>query len=335
MPSYFDANQGYFVREPSWHQLEQKILADWPGSWSEARQQAELLWEPIAKPVFARTGTRLGAYDVEEGVYTPIEGYQRILRSDTGGTLTVQTTAYEIISNTDFGAVIENLLGEMPGEIHYEGVFTLHGGRLVIALVRFDAPISVKGDPSKTVQYAAFCARHDGQGGLKVVLTNVRVVCANTWGMAEHTSETDKTSFVIKHSKNWADRVEEVKAKLLIAADANMAYIAISELLMLKKVTPRNRETFLRRLLPVGDDMGPRQKTNREGEREAIRIILQGRTCEGIDKTAYGLMQAAGEWADHYRKFRSVDTYVNRSLFTKEPIKERAFREAKRLAGIK
>ena len=338
MPSYYDLNQGFFVREPSWHRLEQKILADWPGSWEEARQQANLLWEPVTAPVFER---KISFDEIVPGVtldgqiFEAIKGWQAIKRDDTGETLSVQTSAYHVISNTDFGQVIEGLLGEMPGEIHYEGVFTLHGGRMVIALIRFDKPMSPKGDPSQTVQYAAFCSRHDGQGGLKVVLTNVRVVCANTWGMAEVGSKDEKTAFTIKHSRNWSERVEEVKGKLLIAAAANLAYIEISEQLLLKKVTKAHRDLFLRRILPIGDDMGDRQRQNRLDERQQVLTILDGPTCVDINKTAYGLMQAAGEWSDHYRRFRSVDTYVNRHLFSREPVKERAFREAKRLAGVK
>lgn len=331
MPSYFDLNQGFFVREPSWHKLEQKILADWPGDWATARQEANLLWEPLTEPVYLYRGTGGDGLPL----YLPAPGYQGVTRDDNEELLSIQSTGYEVINNTDFGAVIEGILGELGGEIHYEGLFTLHGGRLVVALVRFDQSVRIPGDGSDTVTYAAFCVRHDGQGGLKVVLTNIRVVCANTWGMAEHAGVDGKTSFTIRHSKNWAEKVEEVKGKLLAGAMANKEYIEISEQLMLKKVTPKNREVFLKRLLPIGDDMGDRQRANREGERAQIRAILGGPTCEGIDKTAYGLMQAAGEWADHYRRFRTVDTYTNRTLFTKEPIKIKAFREAKRLAGIK
>lgn len=343
MPSYFDLNQGFFVREPSWHRLENKILGDWPGSWAEARAQANLLWEPVTAPVYAAISPMVSVAQPDGQVhhlegdyrYRPIEGYQRVLRDDTGETLSVQSAAYAVISNTDFGAVIEGLLGQLDGEIQYEGLFTLHGGRLVIALVRFATPMTVPGDPSQTVQYAAFCVRHDGQGGLKVVITNVRVVCANTWGMAEHMGIDGKTSFTIRHTKNWAEKVDEVRTALLAGAEANMAYVEVTEQLLLAKVTGRQREVFLKRFLPIGDDMGERQVANREGERAQIRAILGGPTCEGIDKTAYGLMQAAGEWADHYRRFRSVDTYTNRTLFTKEPMKERAFRLAKRTAGVK
>ena len=47
------------------------------------------------------------------------------------------------------------------------------------------------------------------------------------------------------------------------------------------------------------------------------------------------LLQATGEWADHFRRFAGYESYTNRTLFTKEPIKIRAFREAKKMAGVK
>ena len=338
MPSYFDEGQGFFVRKPSWHRLEKFILPTYPESWDEARRAAELTWEPVLEPVYAAENAheRYGDLDREYVVYSKIPGFQLVKRSDTGAALTIQTDAYRVITNTDLGNVVDTVMGSDWNEVQkIEGLFTLHDGKLVICLIRNKETTSVSFDPSQHLEYTAVCSRNDGQGGLKVIRTKVRVVCANTWGMAEHASQDGKTSFTIRHTENWDARVAHVREQLLLADQAGKEYYELGEQLSLKKVTVPMRERYLEKFLPIGSDMTDRQKKNRYNEREQVRTILNSPTCEGIDKTAYGLLQASGEWCDHFRRFRSNDTYVTRNLVSWEPQKARAVRLTKEMAGMR
>lgn len=330
MPSLFDPGQGFFVREPSWHQLEQKVLDDWPTDWEAARVEANLLWEPEAVPLYVATP------ELFVPAYSQVEGWQLNRRSDTHATLGVQTTSYRLIQHHEIGRILETLRGLcFGGQSEFEGVFTLDDGKMVLVVVRDPAPQFLVGDPSPTARYLVVCVRHDGQGGLKIIRTNVRVVCANTWGLAEHTSVSEKTSFVIRHTANWDERVAEVRDKLAMSETDNERYFEISRQMISKKITPATREKFLAKLIPIGSDMSERVVGNREQDRATIRTILDGPTCIGIDKSVYGLVQAAGEFADHYRGFRRADTYVTRTLVNKEPLKIKAFRLGKQLAGVK
>ena len=45
----------FSVRQMPWHQ-EGTILADYPGSWAEARTLAGLDWDPVTTEVYAVTG---------------------------------------------------------------------------------------------------------------------------------------------------------------------------------------------------------------------------------------------------------------------------------------
>lgn len=332
MPSYYDLNQGAHYRTPTWHGLEQEIYTEWPGSWGELRDKAKLNWEPVTEPVYVkRQEETTGDY-----YYTQVEGQQAITHSGTGSNLSVQTTAYRVIDHDAMGRIVDTVLGMDFGQTpQYEGLFTLFGGKLVIAVIRDEQTETVIGDPSPTLTYTVICTRHDGQGGMKIVRTKIRVVCWNTWSASEHAGVENKTSFVIRHTENWDDRVAEVRDNLILARANDDWYIKAMDMMANAPATNRHRDIFLKRLLPIGDDMGQRQQDNRLAEREQIRTILEGPTCAGIDKTVYGLLQASGEWADHYRRFRSQETYVNRTLFTKEPLKIRAFRVAKELAKVR
>jgi len=48
------------------------------------------------------------------------------------------------------------------------------------------------------------------------------------------------------------------------------------------------------------------------------------KTTEQVAHTAYGLVQAAGEYLDHVRTARSWETRLNRTLIRPEPLEHRA-----------
>lgn len=337
MSSMFTPGQGFFVREPSWHKLEKAILQDWPGNWPDAWEAHGSPWEPEIEPVYQQISM---GHSQETGkeLFIPkvIEGWQRIYRDDNHNTLSIQETSYRVIKNSEFGGLIETVMGlEMDDEIKFEAVFELYGGRMVVAVLYFDRPVQVPGDPSQTVRYLVFSTRHDGQGGWRIMLTNVRVVCANTLGMAENGAKEGQTQFTIRHTKNWDEKTAEVRGKLILALKGADEYLRLGEKLMIHKITPAKLDRYLEKLLITDSAMSDRIIQNRESERLQIRTLLNGPTCAGIKDTAWGLLQATTEWSDHYRRANTQSGYVNRQLFTREPTKARALSLVREMAGIK
>lgn len=326
MSHAFSKDQGFFVREPSWHKLEHRVLEDWPGSYKEAAEIAKVDVGPVVEPVYVQRGHHLA----DGPFYEKLEGFQSIARSDTGKVHSVRPSTYRVIPNDRFGDVIETVLGvDMGTPLKWEGLFELYGGAKVIALVCIDENIAPSADTSKVFPFAAMTNDHTGAGGFRFKLTKVRVVCANTDAAAESQVEEEKTAWSIRHTLNWDERVDEVRTALqntlLAARDTKEAM----EDLTVIKITPQRRERFLKRFLPIGDDMGALQQRNREAEREAIRQLLQSPTCEGISDNAYGLYTAAIEWVDHGRKARTAESYVTRQLVHPQPLKHKALSLAK------
>lgn len=346
MAHLFTPGTGFFVRQPSWHRLEKVVLEDWPGDWATARDHAGLVWEPESVPVYELQPQGVGMEAPEGWTANPIAlppqaavvpGYQRIIRSDNRLTLGIQSEAYRIITNAEFGYVIESVLGaDFDAELLYEGVFELDKGRKVVAVVRLAQPVVVPGDNSETFTYAVFFTRHDGSGGLRVLLTNVRVVCANTAKAAEAGAKEEETAFTIRHTSNWDERVAEVRDKLADALKSNQRYYEICEALATRKVSPSAMNKMVARFLPIGDDMGIRQQQNRENERAVVRSLIEGPTVSDEHRrTPYGFLQAATEWSDHHRRAHTESSYVTRQLLSREPMKMRAFGIAKRHAGVR
>lgn len=320
------------VHKPSWHRNEKAVLAESPRTWEDARVQSGLTWEIETAPVFTA-----GYTDDEQVItgYRPIEGYQQIRRDDTKDVLTVRPSSYAAIRNEQFGEVIDTLLGlEEDEHVDFEALMALYGGRQIIALVNFPEPLKMPWDPSKTYLYLCFASRHDGQGGLRGLATNVRVQCANTMNLAE-ALDGRITGFSIRHTSNWEERVAEIRQELIAARGDNQKWLEFTEQLAMWKVGGRQREAYLKKLLPVSDDHGPRKNENQLLNRERIRTILESKTCEGIADNGYGLLMASTEWSDHVREAQSTDSYISRQLLRKEEPKAKASRILRQMASIK
>jgi phage/plasmid-like protein (TIGR03299 family) len=326
------------VRNPSWYQKEKAVLKLNPMTWEDAVKEAGIDWEVTSEPIYTQGFDAAG----DEQFY-PVHGQQAICRDDRlfrdpSRVLGVQKSSYAAIQNKQFGEVIETVLGinedyllDDNGEelvsdpVEFEALAALHGGRQILALMKFTVPLEMPWDPSKTFRYLVVASRHDGQGGLRGITSNLRQLCANAFNPAA-IRDGRAAGFTIKHTVNWEGRVEEVKRNLAASRDDSKKWLDFTEKLATWKASDYYRDKYLKQLMPLSEDMSPRKVDNVNGARQDIRKILVGKTCENISDTGYGLLMATTEWSDHYRAYQNVDSYVSRQLLNKEPLKARAAR---------
>lgn len=312
MGHYFDS--GFFVREPAWHGLG-AVLPDWPGTFEEARKLSGLTWDVETTPIYSQD---------QDHFFHEIKGYQCLTRNDTGDVLSIQKNSYAVIGNGEFGNIIDYVMdGHIQGtsNLKFETLISLHGGKQIIATMYLDEPISLPNDPSETYPYMVFISRHDGLGGMKLGPTAVRVVCANTQAIAEKEMDRHGFAFTIRHTNNWADRIEQAR----IAVASNIGAFKEWELkandLAKATVTIANVEDFLDKWLPYSTNMTDRQRQNMSDRRTQFIDLYAGPTCAGIAGTKWGLLQAAIEMVDHFQPANSIDTRIGRTLTRIDPTK--------------
>jgi phage/plasmid-like protein (TIGR03299 family) len=309
----------FSVREMPWHR-EGAILDDYPGTWTEARTLAGLDWDPVTEAVYELHGVD----NTGQPIYTPVDGWQRIARSDTHATLSIAPDSYAVIDHAEMGEIVEAVL-DQPG-IKWETAGSLDGGRAVWCLARLDEPIELPGDTSITMPYLAITNRHDRKASCALRATAVRIVCANTFRAAELEGERTGATFAFVHRSGWRDRIGEARTAVTGARKEMAAYRQLAEDLLGVSVTVGQRELFVREFVPMPPDglVTDRVVGNVEAARTALRGILASPTTEGIAHTAYGLVQAAGEYLDHVRVARSWETRLGRTLLRPEPLKAKA-----------
>jgi phage/plasmid-like protein (TIGR03299 family) len=309
----------FSVRQMPWHR-EGTILADYPGDWDEARKLAGLGWDPIATEVYALTD--LDADGTPR--YEPIDGWKVIARSDNGAVLSINKDSYTVIGHGEMGEIVDAVLAQP--NVRWETAGVLDGGRAVWCLVLLDEPVSLPGDDSPTLPYLAITNRHDGTAACALRATAVRIVCANTFRAAELEGERTGATFSFIHKSSWRTRIEEARQAVTGTRAEIRRYTELAKELLAIPVTRVQRELFVTEFIPMPPQglITDRVARHVEEARNAIRLILQSKTTEPVASTAYGLMQAAGEYLDHVRTARSWETRLNRTLIRPEPLKQRA-----------
>jgi len=309
----------FSVRQMPWHR-EGTILADYPGDWNTARKLAGLDWDPVNSEVYAVTGINADG----SAHYEPVPGWKSVIRSDTGAVLSLNRDTYTVIDHGEMGEIVEAVLAQP--NVKWETAGVLDAGRSVWCLALLDEPITLPGDDSPTLPYLAITNRHDGTAACALRATAVRIVCANTFRAAELEGERTGATFSFIHKSSWRSRIEEARRAVTGAQAEMRRYSDLARELLAIPVSPAQRELFITEFIPKPPEglITDRVARNVDEARKALRLLFDSATNEQIAGTAYGLVQAAGEYLDHVRTARSWETRLNRTLIRPEPLKHRA-----------
>lgn len=322
MSDYFTS--GFSVREPMWHG-KGNVLAEPPKDWAEARKLAGLEWDPVPVPVFVQNPA---------GEMVQASQFTGVARNDTGEILTIRSDQYRVIDNGALGTIIEAIL-EQPN-VEYVTAGAARDGKEVWVLAMLDEPVTIPGDNSLTLPFLAVTNQLDGTGACRANSTSIKVVCHNTFAASEAEGTRNGTIFTFPHRGNYEDRIEEARQTIKGLRVDFAKYVEVAGDLLKVRVNGKQRELFVREFIPMPPDglVSDRVVANVETARSALRAIMASPTADGIGDTAWGLVQSAGEYLDHYRQARTLDSKYRRSLLRPEPLKARAVTLARQVVTV-
>lgn len=158
---------------------------------------------------------------------------------------------------------------------------------------------------------------------------------AHAWRASEVEAEQTGTSYGFRHTRNWRDKIEDAREVITGVRRDFRAYCQTATELLGIHISPSQADLFVSEFIPMPPDglISQRVRTNVETARASMRRILRSATTLPVAHTAFGLVQAAGEYLDHVRRYRTAETRMNRSLLTTEPLKAKAVRLAREVAN--
>ncbi len=293
----------FTVREPAWHNLG-TVLPEYPTR-AEAQKLAHN-WEPETQPLYRKEITVSDDGQISEQ-FVPVESHHEILRSDNHASLGVTTTTTGIVTNSELYDIAEAVQG-VAGDVKFETGGSLKGGKKVWLLLKLEEPLRIKGDDeTATKMYYALQNNHDGNGSFRGQAIATRIVCDNTAQMADLDASQSGCEFTFRHTSSIAERIADAKAALSGWRDSVLNYNMQMEHFASVRVTNEQVGIFRDTLIPMPEAklISDRVVANVEAARSDFDLVLASQTSETISGSAYGLLQAAIEYGQHYRGTRS------------------------------
>lgn len=336
----------FTVRDPAWHGLGE-VLPGYP-----TREEAQKIahpWEPVTEPVYRKVPVivhkkfncsldcAIPDHFEERHGYKEITESRLVARSDDSQPLGVVSDTFTVVSNNDLWDIAEAIEGNDPSQVRYETAGSLKNGRKVWVLIRLNAPLLVPGDPhGETIPYYALQNSHDGSGSCRGQSLMTRIVCDNTSQIADMEAQARGTEFVFRHTKSIADRIEDAKQALAGWRASVDAYQDFVTHLAETPVSTEQVDLFVERFIPEPPPhmASDRVMANVAEARQAIHDILESVTCDGINRTAHGLVQAAIEYSEHHRRARSAETRFQRAYLDRSTIVADAVALAQKVAVL-
>lgn len=282
-------------RESAWHMLGQRTPD--AATWQEAMELAKLNWPVVLKDLYSRD---------TNGKVQQIVGYSSVWRGNgTPAVLGIVGDGFQPIQNAQAFDFVDSLLQAENGA-HYESAGALGMGETIWVLARVPgADIRIQGTDDLSQGYLLVATGHAGNMSYVAKLTSVRVVCQNTLNVAlSHAGSV----FKVKHTKSAAARLENAKGAMQgLVADSKVLGEKLNALVQ-RKMNKDSMLSVINRLFPEN------KQAESQGRREGIVTkVLElfesndGNAIPQVKGTAYNMLNAVTEYADHFRTARVTD----------------------------
>lgn len=291
--------EAFYADEPAWHKLG--ITVKGAQTSIEAIKLAHLDWNVNKVPA-------VGKLTNEDDTIDLINHTDKFVtyREDTKASLGVVGNRYEIVQNIEAFNFVDSLIES--GDILYESAMALKGGSMVVLLARFPKEQYVtEDDPCH--DYILLVNTHDGSKALRILPTNVRVVCWNTlqYAIAMSHKKEDKALWV-RHSGDLTSKIEEARDILSIMNKAQQELYGIFRTFASKTVPESKAREIIEKVYP-----DPKLDPNKEYKRDPLgkarnirsKIVdcFNEMNTDATKGTWYGLMNAFTEYVDHHASY--------------------------------
>jgi phage/plasmid-like protein (TIGR03299 family) len=222
----------------------------------------------------------------------------------------IVSDGYQIIQNEEHAEFLDALVDE--SDAHFETAGALRGGAQVFLTMALPEHISIGGiDPVRN--YIAAMNSHDGSMSFTLMVTPIRVVCANTMNLAfgnkSHVHRVRHTTNAHKNVRQQARQALDISFKYLEGFQAE------AEALLNTEMTLGQFADIIEREFGAGDDSSKAAITRANNRiAEMLDLFEVADTQANIRHTAWAGLNALTEWSDHFSGVRGGDHDSSRAI---------------------
>ncbi|HEX5119842.1 MAG TPA: DUF932 domain-containing protein [Pseudonocardiaceae bacterium] len=286
------------ARQDAWHQLG--TVVDHTMAADEVVKAAHLGgWNVRKTPLF----TQVDGSDVAvpiPGKFASVRTHPVTKQPDVLG---VVGDWYEPIQNEELAALLDTLVDESGA--HFETAGSLRNGTEVFVTMKLPQHIEV-GGVDRIETYLCALNSHDGSKRAQLLVTPVRIVCANTQAMAIASADA---SHKITHTISATQRISEAREALGMTFKYLDNFAEQAEKMINTPLREVDFTNKIRRLIPESKRVtSERAHQGYENKIIQLKQLFTGsETATEIRGTRWAGYQAVTEWLDHYSPVRVGD----------------------------
>ncbi len=305
-----------FARKDPWHRLGTTVQGE-AFTAEDAMRLGHLGgWDVRKVPLIASEIT-------ENGVTTmPVPGYATVRTNPFTSrpeALGVVGSGYTPLQNEEHAEFL-NRLADESGAI-FDTAGSLRGGRQVFVTMRLPKSLMVGGSDRIDLNIAALNS-HDGNSAFRLLITPVRVVCANT----QHAALRDHvSSWSIRHTRNAKAAVQAAREALGLTFAYAEEFEREAEQLINTTMTDEQFHHLVAASFGTTPEDAPAQARNAARERSGrlSHLFHHADSQAGVRGTAWAGYQSVVEYVDHFAPVRTkgdkTQARATRLLTTDEP----------------
>ncbi|MER5402622.1 DUF932 domain-containing protein [Streptomyces sp. NPDC002599] len=275
----------------AWHKLG--TVTDGAMTAEEAMRIASLAgWNVRLLPLTATEITANGTTPVEVAQhFATARTHPRTGRTQALG---VVGSDYHPVQNEEHAEFL-NLLADESGA-HFETAGSLRDGRQVFLTMKMPQTLTIGGNDDVDL-YIAASNSHDGGSAFRIIVTPVRVVCANTLRAA---IQGARSSFVVRHTAGAKSRIAQARSALGLTFKYAEEFERTAQRMIEAEMALSELKSVVEELWPVKVDDSPRKKTNQRQRWATISSLFEhAGTQAGIRGTRWAGYNALTEYANH------------------------------------
>lgn len=291
------AEMAYTGAKP-WHGLGQPVQ---PGaSLEEWLREAHMQWS-YKESVAQFTNGSLHNYPA----------YRVLYRSDNNQPLSVVSKRYKVVQPKEIVEFFRSLV-EREG-FTIETLGALKEGRRIWALARTNIENDVVGS-DRLKAYLLLITSCDGTIATTAKFVSTRVVCWNTQAIALN----HELGEAVKVRHNSTFEPDKVKNEMgLVGAKAFDLFLGNMRSLTKVQMSQNDAQRFVSSLLPATAG-GAKEVRDSKAFQRIMGLFnggAKGSNLPGVSGTAWGLLNAVTEYADHHVRSRTADNRFESSMF--------------------
>ena len=231
--------------------------------------------------------------------------------------LGVVGAGYHVVQNEQHCELL-NLLVDEAGA-HFETAGSLRNGRETFVTMKLPHTLTLNGSNGRDDidLYLAAMSSHDGTAAWRVIVTPIRIVCANTQRVALRAA---KATYAIRHTRSAKGRIAQARQALGLvwryAEEFEIAAQALAnEVLVLDEF-----QAIVDQLWPLAPgetlaNLSPRAAGIRQRRDQTLRsLFVDADTQQSIRGTRWAGLQAITEYLDHHAPAKDDQVRATRVL---------------------